>query len=285
MHLLGLSEDRSRVLLAGPETGTVALVIDDRLRAAVLGDTNRLEQSGPAESTLSPREIQARLRAGATAEAVAAAAGVPVERVRRFAGPVLDERMHVVEAARVAPPAGSASGTPPLGEFVDGYLVRVGVDADSVAWDSWRLEDGTWAVELGYELGGRDWTARWRFDPVTRHLSVADAAAAAIVAGEEVPQSADGRPGSLTLVQDDPVERPGEAAGAIEEPAEVDEPVVDLDAPTEEAARPRHRAASRRERRSGTTDRQAETDGVAPGKRATVPSWDEILFGAKPPDA
>jgi hypothetical protein len=36
-----------------------------------------------------------------------------------------------------------------------------------------------------------------------------------------------------------------------------------------------------RERMVGTTDRQAEADGVRPGRRATVPSWDEIVFGSR----
>ena len=31
----------------------------------------------------------------------------------------------------------------------------------------------------------------------------------------------------------------------------------------------------------GTTDRQAEADGVRPGRRAAVPSWDEIVFGTR----
>ncbi len=38
------------------------------------------------------------------------------------------------------------------------------------------------------------------------------------------------------------------------------------------------------ERRTGRTDKQAEADGVVPGKRATVPTWDEILLGTRPPD-
>ncbi len=39
--------------------------------------------------------------------------------------------------------------------------------------------------------------------------------------------------------------------------------------------------APHRERMVGTTDRQAEADGVRPGRRATVPSWDEIVFGSR----
>lgn len=36
-----------------------------------------------------------------------------------------------------------------------------------------------------------------------------------------------------------------------------------------------------RDRLIGATDRQAEADGVRPGRRAAVPSWDEIVFGTR----
>ncbi len=38
---------------------------------------------------------------------------------------------------------------------------------------------------------------------------------------------------------------------------------------------------SHRDRLIGSTDRQAEADGVRPGRRAAVPSWDEIVFGTR----
>lgn len=36
-----------------------------------------------------------------------------------------------------------------------------------------------------------------------------------------------------------------------------------------------------KDRLTGQTDQQAVNDGVTPGKRATVPSWDEIVFGTR----
>ncbi|SCE04293.1 septation protein SepH, partial [Streptomyces sp. DfronAA-171] len=39
--------------------------------------------------------------------------------------------------------------------------------------------------------------------------------------------------------------------------------------------------SSHRDRLIGSTDRQAEADGVRPGRRAAVPSWDEIVFGTR----
>jgi hypothetical protein len=282
MHLLGLSDDGAHVVLVGPDVGTVTLPIDDRLKAAVLGDAAAITPpSSPGPSALSPREIQARLRAGATPETVAAAAGIPIEHVRRFAGPVLDERRHIVEAARAAATGSvstDAGETLTLGEFVDGYLARFGVEPDSVGWDSRRIDDGAWLVELTYGTGVQQWTAQWRFDAATRRLTVADAAAAAIAAGEDVPP-AETRAGGLTLVTPpEPFAAPQPAELASEPAAAASDTPA---APVERAGR----KAPRSGRRSGATDRAAEADGVAPGKRATVPSWDEILFGSAPPES
>jgi hypothetical protein len=257
MRLLGLSEDHKHLLLTGPETGTVVLPVDDRVRAAVLGDSHRLATLRPSvESALSPREIQARFRAGESAESVALAAGVPVDRVRRFEGPVRDERVHVVDEARAAIERGAEQI--PLGERVDERLTREGADPESVEWDSWRGDDGVWTIQLRYRTGGRAVAAQWQWDAVRRILTTADDVAATLggpnterEVAEALAMTAEEPPVNLTLVREpDP------------------DPVLDVQAG----------------RRTGPTDRQAEADGVAPGKRATVPTWDEILLGTRPPE-
>ena len=52
---------------------------------------------------LRPKEIQARIRAGASVEQVAQMAGVDVGRVERFAHPVLLERARAAELAKADP--------------------------------------------------------------------------------------------------------------------------------------------------------------------------------------
>src|SRR5699024_6881039 len=74
---------------------------DDRLRAAARGDLSRLGQiEVEADSSLRPREIQAKIRSGATVADVAAEAGIPASRVERFAHPVLLERSNVADLGR-----------------------------------------------------------------------------------------------------------------------------------------------------------------------------------------
>ena len=115
---------------------------------------------------LRPKEIQARIRAGASVEQVAESAGVDVSRVERFAHPVLLERSRAAELATAAHPVladGPAVLT--LLETVTTALVARGLDPDATNWDAWRNEDGRWTVQLSWKAGLSDNVAHFRFTP------------------------------------------------------------------------------------------------------------------------
>jgi len=143
--------------------------VDDRLKAAVRGDGTRVGQTHidvEVTSMLRPKEIQARIRAGASVEQVAAAAGVDVERVERFAHPVLLERSRAAELATAAHPVladGPAVLT--LLETITSSLLARGLNPDTTMWDAWRNEDGRWTVQLGWKAGRSDNLAHFRFCP------------------------------------------------------------------------------------------------------------------------
>src|ERR1700735_2625338 len=117
LRFVAVSEDGSYAVLAVPgRSGRFILSIDERLRAVAQGQTSRLAQYEiEVESPLRPKEIQARIRAGETAEEIADAAGIPVERVRWFEGPVLAERAYIAEQAQSGSGrrAGDAAGPGP----------------------------------------------------------------------------------------------------------------------------------------------------------------------------
>lgn len=182
LRLVAVSEDGSYLVLATAGRGTrFTLPVDDRLRAAVRGHFSRLGQFEiEVESPLRPKEIQARIRAGETAEEIAETAGIPVERVRWFEGPVLQEREYMAQQAqRVAVRRpGEASPGPTLGEIVGDRLGRQGVDLEEIEWDSWKCENSTWRVRLSFFWDGRPYAAEWMFDPRRRHVSALDEEAA-----------------------------------------------------------------------------------------------------------
>ncbi|WP_243716432.1 septation protein SepH, partial [Actinomadura darangshiensis] len=188
LRLVAVSEDGTYLVLATAGRGTrFTLPVDDRLRAAVRGHFSRLGQFEiEVESPLRPKEIQARIRSGETAEEIAESAGIPVERVRWFEGPVLQEREYMAQQAQrvaVRRPGESTPG-PPLGETVEERLGRGGVDLEESEWDSWKCEDNTWRVRLSFFEAGRPHAAEWTFDPRRRHVSPLDEIAARLTAVE-----------------------------------------------------------------------------------------------------
>ena len=120
------------------------------------------------ESTLRPRDIQARIRAGESPEAVAEAASTSVDKIMAFAAPVLAERQHVADRAQrssVRREAGQpAGGARTLGDAVAAHLRSVNVDPEAVEWDSWRREDGRWSLVGRYASPARSGAAELTFD-------------------------------------------------------------------------------------------------------------------------
>ncbi|MFS0705818.1 septation protein SepH, partial [Cellulomonas sp. 179-A 9B4 NHS] len=168
LELVGLHEDGEHLVLVAPDGQRYRLRIDEPLRAAVRRDRPQLEQlRAERAGTLSPREIQARIRAGATAQEVADASGVPVESVRRYEGPVLAEREWVAEQAR-ATRVGRDAGAPVLGDLVTDRLAARGVDPTSLAWDAAREGTGPWTVVARFVVADAPREARWTYDPVGR---------------------------------------------------------------------------------------------------------------------
>ncbi|MGW7006310.1 septation protein SepH [Streptomyces sp. NPDC054933] len=343
LRVVAVSNDGTRLVLKAADNTEYTLPIDERLRAAVRNDRARLGQIEiEVESHLRPRDIQARIRAGASAEEVAQLAGIPVERVRRFEGPVLAERAFMAERARKTPVRRQGESTgPQLGEAVAERLLLRGAEKDSAQWDSWRRDDGTWEVLLVYRVAGEPHSATWTYDPPRRLVQAVDDEARALI-GETVPEQPEPSfpfvPRIARLPRDRPLDRPtpridrpdrterpeqpddrpeddkdsltslleavpsfrgdmvvpATSTGSETAPAagQEDEAAAEEEAPPAPAASagagsayadvlmPRS-VAGHRDRLVGTTDRQAEADGVRPGRRATVPSWDEIVFGSR----
>src|SRR3984957_18719588 len=217
LRFVALSEDGSYAVLAVPgRSGRYILPIDERLRAVAQGQTSRLAQYEiEVESPLRPKEIQARIRAGETAEEIADAAGIPVERVRWFEGPVLAERAYIADQAQVGSVrrAGDSAGPGPrLGEIVTARLTAAGTDPADGQWDSRKRGDGSWQVSLTFPSGGRLHVAEWVFDPRRRHVMPDDDNAARLSLPEsELPPEPVSVPGEATVTPIAP--RLGAAAG------------------------------------------------------------------------
>ncbi len=321
LRIVAVSEDGSYAVLAVPgRGGRFSLPIDDRLRIVARGQFSRLAQYEiEVESPLRPKEIQDRIRAGETAEEIADAAGVPIERVRRFEGPVLAERAYRAQEAQgasIRQPGDSGPG-PRLGDIVAERLTALGVPAEEAQWDSRKRGDNSWQVQLMFTISGRPLMAEWLFDPRRRHVTPADDDAARLSLpeadlaelgpGPRVPARATVTPIGSRLGAASPrapVEPRPEPVPAAPEPAV--NPARAAEARAAEA-QPRvagahaSRAAEARPPRAAEARPAAELAETAPdagsqetavpqrgrarkaaggrSRRSSVPSWDEIMFG------
>jgi hypothetical protein len=187
LRLVGVHDDGEHLLLSGTGGEMFQLPIDEALRLAASRSPAR-SAATVAPIAMSPRDIQARIRSGATATEVSELSGIPLAKVQRYEGPVLAEREYVAQQARkieVASPAPghdvyrSAFGDNPatLGDMVSHRLTAHGIESSTVEWDSWRRPDGTWTVVARFEAKpgghasiGEEPPAMWTFSPARKSL-------------------------------------------------------------------------------------------------------------------
>jgi hypothetical protein len=295
VRLVALSDDgKSLILTAEDDDGggeeRFELPIDERVRAAARGDA-RLGAIEDLGNTLPPRVIQARIRAGETPEQVAAASGTRVERIMRFAHPVLQERARIAEQARDAR-VRLSEGTPTitLHTFMTERLRLLGADGDAVRWDAHRDNDGTWVITGAWRAGQKSGTTRWSYDIPARAVTPMDAATMDFAEGTRLVRVVPDVPGGAVAV---PTSR--RPVSAVAEPAAVPEPPAAHDEPVDDVVRDVTPDAGTAARDHGFDeafdDDLAEHDTVVLGRpgeegegedpRARIPAWEDIVFGVR----
>jgi hypothetical protein len=165
------------------------LSIDATLRDAVRADLPRLHPSAPApDLSISPREIQVRVRAGASPRELAEANGMTLERVLRFAQPVLAERVRIADEARRSKARRSTTEGQSVifGEAVDERFAAHGIDPTSVTWDARRRDDGQWVVSAGWLGGDSQRVADWLFHLSARSVTPIDDTAADLLSDRPI---------------------------------------------------------------------------------------------------
>ncbi len=271
------------------------------------------------ESALRPRDIQARIRAGETPEAVAAAAQTSVDSIMAFATPVLAERAHVAQTAQKASVrrrTDAASTARTLGESAGLFFSDHSLHDEDVAWDAWRQADGRWALVATYAAGGRDRRAEFTHDLPGRYV-VAENDDARLLTGELRDPGSAATPQQTrrlsAVPNDDELPLGDDAIELVRDRAEEPAPADDdgrrrghgrarpRGRGRRRAARAARHLARRDSEQTGQTGRRGRPatswpSAVRPSRprspelkrasarpkrkgRSSIPSWDEIMFG------
>ncbi|MET0467769.1 MAG: septation protein SepH [Aeromicrobium sp.] len=282
---VGLSDDGRFLVARDATTGErFRLSIDRRLTALVdrtpVGSSRSGQMEIPMESSLTPRDIQNRIRRGESVEEVAEAAGITVERVHGFAVPVIAEREWMAQSARATSVRRKHVGGPAvaLAELADAALSDRGIVPEKAQWDAFRREDGRWIVRVDLEDG----SASFLYDPKSRYVIADDDAARGLV-GDLATQ--DQHDMALADLVTDAPEAFGGAIGDDADHAPLVRSIKEardrraleqavFEEPTQEIVEDVEDQA--------LEERIAVPDTPKPRKkhsRRSVPSWDEIMFG------
>jgi hypothetical protein len=307
LSLVGRSQDGARLLLVDATGKEFTLDSDHRLRATLRGENTLGQLEMPMDGAMRPREIQTRVRAGETVDALADVANMSVDQVMVYASPVLAERAHRAERAQRASVRrkSEASGARTLGESVTSCLQRLNISTETAVWDSWRREDGRWQVSARVPAGPYPEVALFVFDIAGNFVYAENEAAnwliGDVVAPEELDQAPEvvelesrrRRPSAAEQIGPDqkehspsaepkpkvtpPAARESFFDAVFHEPPDVYtfENDQEMQSPAKTEVNP-----------------EADTTEIAPVSepprrrevrktrgRASVPSWDEIMFG------
>lgn len=335
LKVIGIEEG---VLVVATEAGErFALAVDETLRAQL----RRVQRDAePRAARPSPRDIQAHIRSGLSAEEVAQLLGARLEDVQRYERPVLAEREHIVGQALAVPVliAGDLEPgeKPTFGLAVRSKLADAGATGER--WTSWR-EEQSWVVKLEFTANDVDHDARWSFDPRRSTLAPQNADATQLSRQGSLPEgliprlraldasalkdssrfdsgafgprklepeaeivTRDVRPTVTAAVQEAAIKRAPDASVTSAETADLLEALrrrrgLREAMPSEEAPEvghgpvalfdalePGYDETPADEPDDDTLDDTVISDASRRKGRTSMPSWDEIVFGARTED-
>mgnify|MGYP000008431204 FL=1 len=251
LRLTGKNPEGTHLTLTNPIGEEFTIRISDTLRATVNQPRLAAVATNDDVETMSVKEIQRRLRSGETMDSIARDGHISVEKVERFAGPILQERVYILDQAfSVVLRKESARDQETFYDVVISRLAPMGVDSDSLSWNTWRIDDGTWTIDLSYPNRDGHGSATWNFDLNRRSITATNENARWMLGQEPAPRTQ-----TQGLVHSEP-SHPSRIVDSIPEPVR--------ETPRLVAIRETPREEDRAEGISG---------------RAKVPSWDEIMFG------
>jgi hypothetical protein len=279
-----LSEDGAQIILLDKAGAQYRVAVTDRLRAAVLPTEREtaLQMRIPVDGPVTPRDVQRKLRHGATITDVVAESGMPVEKVENFAVPVFQERAYVAQQALECPvPSGGS-----LGEAVMHKLRSRGIE-DEPEWDSWRRHDGTWTVVVRFAsdlatVPMSDEAGEFLYDPKSRSVVAENDVARWLT---NAPELAEPEPDRVILIEDD--DDNGQRWDDLH--PSVRGVRTEIDLADEPEPQPANAAAGTGHPHLSPEHSQSDVQPLsrraarrrAARKRAErrEPTWDEILFG------
>ncbi len=226
---------------------------------------------------MSPREIQARIRSGATIETLAEENGVTEARIEPYAHPVLLERSRIAELAKQSHPVrdnGPAKLT--LWEILATAFATRGHDLTTARWDAYRDATNQWIVRVDWKAGLSDNHAEWTLNLHNTSAPTADPrtpVAADLIDPEFIQQvrTLTSVGGNRYADDDDFEDYPDQPDDRDSEGQDTGEQTTDRGEHVEESA----------SGQSPATDPIGEEAPRSRRRKAVTPHWEDVLLGVR----
>lgn len=315
-----LGSDGDFLLLEDSDGQKFRLLLDESIRRAIRNESPQMLD----QPKLTPREIQEEIRVGRSIEEIVQASGAAVDYVMKFAQPVLDELNHAVLNAltvRLEVPGDRFTNptTREFGEIIKARLASSGAGIEK--WSAMKAPEHGFYIYCEFDLDGKQNKATWLYDPKRLALIPENESAISLSSGDKIATPAPKLRPVQTPVKDFISNNLADTVEIIRHPAE---PLQASPVSAQPAAESISDTADLLEAlRKKRTEREiveqepdfpqtdflsvvpdfeesqevpdenfsqeqpaSDLDSAAPSKRgrASIPSWDEIVFGTKTED-
>jgi hypothetical protein len=314
-----LGSDGDFLLLEDSEGQKFRLLLDESIRRAIRNEAPQMLD----QPRLTPREIQEEIRVGRSIEEIVQASGASVDYVMKFAQPVLDELNHAVLNAltvRIEVPGDRFTNptTREFGEIIKARLASSGAGIEK--WSALKAPEQGFYIYCHYDLSGQPNKATWLYDPKRLALIPENDSAISLSSGDRIAASVP-RLRTVPTTESEPTPNLADTVEIVRElPAPLvsqTEKLFPTSAPISDTADLLEALRKKRTEREiqesqdlipnmeflsvvpdieeqGQVIDEIETTEppiVAPENpptskrgRASIPSWDEIVFGTKTED-
>lgn len=312
-----LGSDGDFLLLEDSDGQKYRLLLDSPLRRAIKNEDPQILD----QPKLTPREIQEEIRVGRSIEEIVQASGAAIEYVMKFAQPVLDELNHAVLNAltvRLEVPGDRFNNptTREFGEIIKARLAASGAGIEK--WSAMKAPEQGFFIYCEYDLDGENKKATWTYDPKRLALVPENEYAISLSSGDRIASPAP----KLRTVQTPASDFTSNLADTVDlvasmpSPASTEQRVelpVASGSDTADLLEALRKKRSEREQNQNenlipqtdflslvpdveepepaleevskpTIPSEPESGNSQKRGRASIPSWDEIVFGTKTED-
>lgn len=150
LEIIGVDRDNNTIICQSAAKTNFEIDIDEKLFSAIEGDLahqQKLSRSNP--STMSPKLIQQKIRAGINLKTLAEQTNFPLKKLERYAYPIELEIEHIIKLAQASPLKFSDKRkSSSLKQILTDFFTQKEIPANSLRWKATKEPNQNWIISV-----------------------------------------------------------------------------------------------------------------------------------------